>query len=81
MLFTFPRPTNELMDKACAERLVQVIKMTERQPLRGCFWNHRVLVECVIPFLRGRTSAGKPFSIEVICITVLHPCYIHMVII
>ena len=30
MSFTFPRPTNKLMDNACTEHLVQVIKVTER---------------------------------------------------
>ena len=39
VFFTFPRPTNNLMDKVCAERLVQVIKVTARlflEPQR-CF--------------------------------------------
>ena len=71
MSFTFPRPTNKLMDNACTEHLVQVIKVTERllmepQSCGGMCLSAPEGQDC----LPESRSVEKPFSIEVICVTI-----------
>lgn len=71
VFFTFPRPTNELMAHACTERLVQVIKVTERLLMEPQSCGRMCLSapegqDC----LPESRSVEKPFSIEVICITI-----------